>query len=215
MYKYDGMVSFFGFTIIIIALIGAAFGATEVLAGGDEGSGANIVEQTFDKVVSGNTIENADSEVTFQTTEISEELVNVMKFSISLNWVDEPDATNRHTNQPDEFSIILTTPDGTIKEEGPSTGGFITLDYTIDQEEDPENNGIGEYQIVVTCIDAGDHEPMLNFANIRTRADNGNAWDLNIDVKYMGPEVQEEAPEEQSNFLGPLRNFDVIGFLGF
>jgi hypothetical protein len=190
MLKYDGMVSGFGFIIVIIALIGAATGATLVLAGGEESTPMEWVEKEDSESKSGSTTEGQDSEVELNLLQDK-----ITKVEATLTWQDEALSgigSRKNTNEPDVFSISLTTPSGVEEEGGQSNSGSTSVSYSV-PEETPEEPGI--WIFTVTCIDAGDIVGVGGYRVVDQ--DNGNAWNLEITITY---DTLEEKTTEESTF---------------
>jgi MFS family permease len=125
----------------------------------------------------------------------------------TLTWEDEPDASAgpggiiTFTNQPDQFSLDLlleadpeddTTTEVTFAE-GPNSNprngqGTITYTNSFDHEKKESMNGAGTWAITVTCGTCGDQEGYL-----RTQADNGNDFTLEITTQIYSLPSDEEA----------------------
>ncbi len=119
---------------------------------------------------------------------------NVMAISFILTWSDEADADIRHTNEPDTFSIMVESPDGSYTDESKEKNAYggvgiaqclITLfDMANPPTEFPFLNGTGEWNIIIS-VDAGDHEPIIpSLFGIRTFEDTGNEFTLEISYEY-------------------------------
>jgi len=103
----------------------------------------------------------------------------VMEAWFNLTWTDEPPGTAQ-TNQPDEFRLEVYLPNGeTESDDGsnPQGGeGSITINVVID------GNIGGEWDVIVTMVDAGDNTSLIPFND---DPDDGNDYDLDIWFKYM------------------------------
>jgi len=119
---------------------------------------------------------------------------NVMAISFILTWSDEADADNRHTNEPDSFTIKVESPDGSYTDEFSdknSNGGagriecsFSLFDEANPPSEFPFLNGTGEWDIIISVI-AGDQEPLIpSLFGMRSFADTGNDFTLEISYDY-------------------------------
>jgi dipeptide/tripeptide permease len=114
---------------------------------------------------------------------------NVRSVTFTLTWQDEPDATFRHTNEPDTFSLEVFPPNATEVTSPTSTTGSVSVTITYDPgTRDPYFNGTGLYDVTVICGNCGDQEPILNILNLRSQADTGNTWSLRVSVDiYVQP----------------------------
>jgi len=119
---------------------------------------------------------------------------NVMSISFVLSWSDEANADNRHTNEPDSFTIRIESPDGSYsddKTEPNAEGGEgnIKLSITLFDEANPPKslpflNGTGEWEIILS-VAAGDQEPLIPSPfGIRSFEDSGNDFTLEISYDY-------------------------------
>ncbi len=118
--------------------------------------------------------------------------VNVKSVTATLTWTDEPDATIRHNNEPDEFELEVFPPNGTDGSGGPTqnpTGGqgriVVTIDFDPAGNKDPYYNGTGEYVFSVVVNECGDHVLWRPGIGIFDQPDDGNAWNLEIEVEYF------------------------------
>ncbi|MEA3560125.1 MAG: MFS transporter [Candidatus Thermoplasmatota archaeon] len=133
------------------------------------------IEKT--QVISANdyTEESASTVVPFQIKGI------VKNISVSLSWDDEP--PNRpmlQDNEPDSFSVELFAPNGTVALEQDSGNSPLSIDLKASEEQEFEE---GDWTIVVTCTSAGDVAG--RFFGLIGYADNGNEWDMRINVDYL------------------------------
>jgi len=119
---------------------------------------------------------------------------NVMTISFALSWSDEANADNRHTNEPDSFTISVESPDGSYSEEKTESNeqgseGNIKLSITLFDEAKPPKslpflNGTGDWNIIISVV-AGDQEPFgpSPFGR-RSYPDSGNDFTLEISYDY-------------------------------
>jgi dipeptide/tripeptide permease len=137
--------------------------------------------QTVDWQTDGYLSENSVHEDVLDVTE-----TNIISISFKLTWQDEADSDSRHNNQPDEFSITVIAPDGQDQDSGIVTNGNTEFTINFEQpNEDPYYNGTGEYEIIINCLNAGDHEPLFpDPLGIRTVSDDGNDWLLEVTYRY-------------------------------
>jgi len=103
----------------------------------------------------------------------------VMEAWFNLTWSDESPPIGR-TNEPDEFRLEVIAPNGeTESESGSNSQGG---DGSISIGVDVDGNMGGDWEVVVTMVEAGDNtEPTGLF----TVADNGNDYDLDLWFKYV------------------------------
>ncbi|UCH88313.1 MAG: MFS transporter [Thermoplasmata archaeon] len=116
---------------------------------------------------------------------------NVVSVIFTLTWQDEPAAYPTHTNDPDDFSMSITKlSSGKVMDSGVSFSGNIEVEWTFQPQNDPYYNGSHEYEITITCVYAGDHQPtVIDPFGIRTVPDDGNDWSLAIEYEYYETKV--------------------------
>ena len=107
-----------------------------------------------------------------------------------LTWSDEPDAGTRYTNQPDEFTLNVTAPNGTSVESGPlkNTHGrevVLVCEFLYDPETVHDTEGTGRYALEIICGECGDQEPSVSVFGLRTISDAGNTWTLDLRYEYL------------------------------
>ena len=129
-------------------------------------------------------------------SEITIEETNVINVTFRLTWKDEDDATMRHTNRPDSFSIEVQGPDPSLSfsTSGANAAGKEGLvEYTMNvlQKADPKElpflNGTGAWKITMS-VDAGDQEPLMpSLIGLREFSDGGNDFMLEISYEFMEP----------------------------
>ena len=119
------------------------------------------------------------------------DVTNVKSLTATLTWTDEPDASLRHTNEPDEFELEVFPPNGTDGSGGPTSnpqGGegriSVTKNFDPDGNKDPYFNGTGEYTITVVTNECGNHVLWRPGIGIFDQPDDGNAWSLVVEVEY-------------------------------
>lgn len=162
----------------------------------DTDTGRIIVIQEFQSTASetGSTAEGSTSDISITVPG------NATWINVTVTWNDdESPLVPTWNNQPDSFSITLTSPDGDeIGSEGPFTSGSITLSYQIpESDDDDEEDGQTTWTVDITCNDAGD------FTGIGGReprfldnSDNGNDWQFSANIVYT--QKVEIAEEEDS-----------------
>ena len=179
MYKYDGMVSVLGFLLVIIAIIGAAAGAMPYPFENEEEAGRELIEESMTVTETGYGNENSEDDI-----DVMVQSDMVVSISATLTWDDsEDDPTGLgvvRTNDPDSFSLSITSPSGELSDEGStSSGGSVSASLSV--PEDAEEDA-GNWIITVHTLDCGD---VYGAGGIRqVAADNGNSWSLQITVDY-------------------------------
>ncbi len=176
--------------LLIPMIIGIGFaGGTDVYYGDEEEGIAATTDWAEDyDLIDGKTIErDGDSTEDSQSEvnppiEIEEE--NVKSITFTLTWTDEADQTGLD-NQPDEFSLKIVIPNGTIYEEGPVSNnggsGKITISPSYVPDKAPYIEGTGVYEVTIKCGECGNQRGPLGFYE---DPDNGNHWELTVDYKF-------------------------------
>jgi MFS family permease len=131
--------------------------------------------------------ESSEGEEQIETSEIKEE--NVKSITFTLTWEDEPNSDTRHTNEPDEFTLAVESPDG--EDHDPKSGtnpqggqGSISITITFDPYIDPFLNGTGLYNMTISCDFCGDQLLWRPSAGAQDEVDDSNAWELSIEYEY-------------------------------
>ena len=119
----------------------------------------------------------------------SEKNLSPNSMNITLEWYDEPDETRRHENQPDEFLLILQSPQGELYESDwvyndNSGHGYIEIstsliDPPVGWDYDLSQN---EWTIIIACGNCGDHE--ANYFGVLRFSDSGNFWQMIVQIDY-------------------------------
>jgi len=117
---------------------------------------------------------------------------NVCNISFTLTWTDEEDtgwigSSPNHENQPDEFLIVFTSPDGNItksfngkndyNQEGRVEGNVMVPVLTGNSK-----NGTGTWSIKIS-VNPGDHEP--RYIGAFRFLDNGNDFQLVVEHDFL------------------------------
>ena len=142
----------------------------------------------------GDSIQGYADETSPITTTIYIEPVNVAYVQFTLYWSDESDADPRHTNQPDEFTLMVENPDGSFSDvrsgsnplggEGNIQLEFHLMDPSTPPEEMPDMGGTGDWQVTIS-VNSGDQEPIIpGPGNLRTFQDRGNDFSMEISYGY-------------------------------
>jgi len=130
--------------------------------------------------ITGSAQENSEEEKSFTISD-----PNVVSAIFTLTWQDEPAASNRQTNEPDEFTLEVSPPENASTESSSSDAGSITISIEYERQDKEYDNGTGDYEVIIILGNCGDHEPtVFDPLGLRTTADNGNAWTLSIDYEY-------------------------------
>ena len=132
--------------------------------------------------------ENTEDDITITFSE--DNFKNLISVTFELNWVDEADASIRHNNQADSFSISVTTPEPNNQTltSAESSSGSIVLAYDVlgsnIPKTDPYFNGTGNYIVTIQCGTCGDHELRRPSLGIQDVVDDGNNWELQVKYTY-------------------------------
>ncbi len=183
MYKSDRTVIVAGVIITIIAFASAfAFAGSVIDEIIPDTSNPEIFLADDARIESDLAEENSESVFPHQIT-------NPVHINLTLTWMDEGDATNRHTNTPDQFGLRLDGPGGqgdeiSLVSNTHGQPGEVTLDYVVKRDPKDWEAGTGTWNITVVCGNCGDHTPMLSIIGFRDRPDNGNDWELAINIMY-------------------------------
>jgi len=117
-----------------------------------------------------------------------DELLKSIEFT--LTWTDEDTGNPLLENDPDEFSLEVETPNGTVLEKGPvsDNGGTglveVSVEFTL--EEAISGESTGSYKVTIICGNCGDvHGPTP--LGIYTEPDDGNNWDLMVTTEVYSP----------------------------
>jgi len=129
--------------------------------------------------IEGHSNENSEDDYYIEITH-----PNVLEVTATLTWQDEPDNGARYSNEPDEFSISITPPNGTGVTSDTQSNGRVSVEISFIPQNDPYFNGTGEYIITVQCHICGDQtlrRPSIGFFDVD---DTGNDWTLEIGYTY-------------------------------
>jgi len=110
---------------------------------------------------------------------------NVVSATFTLTWQDEPAASNRQTNEPDEFTLEVSPPNNASTESSSSDAGSITISIEFEPQTTEYYNGTGNYEVTISLGNCGDHEPtVFDPLGLRTTPDNGNTWSISVKFEY-------------------------------
>ncbi|NOQ54318.1 MAG: CPBP family intramembrane metalloprotease [Thermoplasmata archaeon] len=102
-----------------------------------------------------------------------------VSINVTLTWQDEAPPT-RYTNEPDTLRVELQLDDGTVIDSlamDGSSAGSVVIEWTA---ESPVR---GEGVIVsVTAVECGNMVPTLSPLGLRERADDGNNFDMAVEI---------------------------------
>ena len=168
-----------------------------IIFGLTNGGPANFAN-TADFVEMRGTI-STSSEITERSNEpfriIANESKVIKKLSIRVTWEDEtgrPTRLRTYQNQPDTFSVTLVYPDGNSTHIGENDDGTITGDVPFNETEMMRLYDLGDFSLVVSCVEAGDWEPRLYLGILPAIPDTGNVVDIQIEETYLAPPLDEE-----------------------
>jgi hypothetical protein len=100
--------------------------------------------------------------------------------NVTFSWNDNEPAPRLQTNLPDEFEIELQSPNGTVESAGPSESGALRINYQVNETE---SIGGSDWNLVVSCVNAGDIVGPLGFV-VRSQ-DAGNDWTATVRISYL------------------------------
>ncbi len=143
----------------------------------------DIVVQEFETAVgdSGYTAEGSSSDISITVPG------NATWINITLAWDDsEEPLVPTWNNQPDSFSVDLSSPDDdTVASGGPSNTGSIELSYEIPDIDEVEEVGETTWTVEITCIEAGDFTGIAGREpRFLDNSDNGNDWQFSADIVF-------------------------------
>lgn len=163
----------------------------EKLKGGGGGGGGGIVfpEDDFNLADGGTSVSGNGQEGQDATESITIDQQNIVNITFILTWTDEGDATNRHTNSPDQFGLEVLGPNNqtgssSMQSNDHGQEGKVEVTISVAHEEPNDGIGVGAWEYTVKCGDCGDQKPVISILGIRDRADNGNSWTLTISYGY-------------------------------
>lgn len=123
-----------------------------------------------------------------------------------LSWDDENDPPGlprlrRYENQPDQFSVMITAPDGNstsdsgsnqIGETGTLELHWSVQDTILNDQLNEGTAGSGTWSIQITLVDTGMWTPQLGPGFIGLQ-DSGNGYSVSMEYEYY-----DISPEEES-----------------
>lgn len=187
MEKTDNWMLMLGAGIMLVSIVGSALGAQPYNPPppGPDGGGSFELK-TVRTTVTGSGNENSEKEHGMSIC-----VTNLATFSLVLTWQDE--AANRPglTNQPDELGLTVASPAGESKSDKKTASqGSVKLDYSYPvtnktAASKTSRAGMGPWTITVEIGACGDQTPAIpDPLGLRTVADNGNAYTLEITYTY-------------------------------
>jgi len=174
--------------VVPLLLAGSFGGGTDGFlrdgAGGTGGGWSSYMIATGTETASGRGQENSDS--VEQVTLDESNLINV---SFTLRWTDEADMQRflrTYENQPDQFGLRVTPPNGTPVEARPVANvrgeeGTVTVMVEFTPARPGDRSGTGTYEVTVVCGACGDYIHPLSLV---AYTDTGNDWTLDVDYSF-------------------------------
>ena len=174
-----------GMGILLISLVGAALGGQP-----DKGpppppdGGGSFQLKTVSQTITG-----TGQESTERDHGISVCATNLVTFTVTLTWQDEPANRPGLTNQPDELGLSVASPAGETRSDKKSASqGSVKLDFAFPVTEKTAASkaskaGQGPWTITVEIGVCGDQTPLIP-GPFRTVADAGNAYTVEISYTY-------------------------------
>jgi len=177
--------------LLIPATVGGSFlaGTSQMVAAeGEEGADFWDTYASADFPLNDLTGSAQEGETVDELVQI--DVPNVVELTLTLTWTDEADAGVRYNNEPDQFRLSVTPPNGTAKTGGPTAnaqGGTGTMSVTFDFPLGKREffNGTGQWAIGVELVTAGDQVLWRPGIGLFDRADTGNAYTLTLECTYM------------------------------
>ena len=132
---------------------------------------------------SGRAIEG--QEPTPEPFDLAGDVIWVME--VALSFTDEnPDRTQRFTNEPDTFEVTVVFPDGESETKSasssyPNPGTILfNFNWTGDGGIDWTEDGGNSVEVIVLCTEAGNQHPLFNPFGFREVEDTGNDYTLSV-----------------------------------
>jgi hypothetical protein len=133
----------------------------------------------------------------------------LINMTFTLEWEDEPDYDNRHSNKPDHFMFIVNTTTEEIESELASHGKIILV-YNPPNPEAYEHNH--DWKVEVVCVECGDQIPFSSDPlGLRNVTDEGNNWDITAKwtMQYIETDEDEKNYNDEKDEY-EIKFFDVI-----
>lgn len=185
MEKTDNWMVMLGTGIMLISLVGSALGGLPEPRRPDIPDGGGTFHIMSEKKTdTGTGQENSEKEHGMSVC-----VTNLVTFSVTLTWQDEPANRPGLTNQPDELGLSVASPAGETKSDKKSASqGSVTLDFAFPVTEKTAASkaskaGQGPWTITVEIGVCGDQTPLIP-GPFRTVADAGNAYTVEISYTY-------------------------------
>ena len=184
--KTDSWMVMLGMGILIFSLVGSALGGRPDNPPPPNGDGGGSFQlKTVSQTITGSGSENSEKDHGMSVC-----VTNMATFTVALTWQDEPAARPGLTNQPDELGISVASPSGEAKSDKKSASqGSVNVEYTYPVTEKTAASktsraGQGPWTIMVEIGVCGDQTPRFPGGGLRTVADTGNAYTLEITYTY-------------------------------
>jgi len=181
--RTDSWMVMLGMGILLISLVGAALGGQP-----DKGpppppdGGGSFQLKTVSQTITG-----TGQESTERDHGISVCATNLVTFTVTLTWQDEPANRPGLTNQPDELGLSVASPAGEARSDKKTAAqGSVKLEFAYPVTEKTAASktskaGMGPWAISVDIGICGDQTPAFpDPLGLRTVADTGNAYTLEI-----------------------------------
>jgi hypothetical protein len=118
---------------------------------------------------------------------------NVKSVKFVLAWTDEPDGTGcpppaaRWVNQPDNFGLKVSGPDGESKNVEPIPNvhgqpGSVEITIEVNHTEPNDGKGVGRWNYTIVCGDCGNE--VKRRPGVLGYNDNGNDWTIAITYTF-------------------------------
>jgi len=187
-------------TILIFALIYGVFShvatstdtisldeAKQISRSRGSGVSGGMTQLSESLTFSGQTNEGGSTE---NAVEISSDQIMMVKATLSWND-DETAGGPMSENDPDTFSVTITSPTGETVTGSSSDSGTASVEFKVNETASGAEL-TGPWAVIVNCEDAGDIHTGGPLGAL-SWPDTGNAWTLSVSYVYMGTaETAEE-----------------------
>jgi len=187
---WDSKIPIIAMLLIIPGVLGGAY------AGGTDPyyyvSGTVDTGIGWSKYNLSNGAENLPGEST-ENTDTQEKLdiqdTNILNITFTLTWTDEPDMTRfgrTYTNQPDEFGLEVSGPEGKNGSAPPianthGQAGKVSVTLKYEPKKPQKANVTSSFNVTIICGNCGEFTPRVGVVGF---TDTGNAWSLDVSYQY-------------------------------